>query len=130
MNEDIRAYNDALDDGDREIADLLAQTIDDHLPEAESKVWHRHPVWFLERNPTVGYSKQKKGLRLMFWSGAGFDEPGLTEIGGKFKDASIYYRTLDEVDLADVGRWLEKSKAIAWDYANIAKRKGVLERLR
>ncbi|MFM7857164.1 MAG: hypothetical protein ACKO96_35905, partial [Flammeovirgaceae bacterium] len=44
---------------------------------AENKIWHSHPVWFLDGNPIVGYSKQKKGIRLMFWSGADFDEQHL-----------------------------------------------------
>ena len=47
------------------------------MPESESKIWHRHPVWFLDGNPIVGYSKLKAGIRLMFWSGASFEEEKL-----------------------------------------------------
>ena len=65
----------------------------------------------------------------MFWSGAGFDEPRLNVPGRKFKDASIFYKSADEVDVSELERWLEKSRHIAWDYKNIVKRKGVLKRL-
>lgn len=129
-NNDITAYHDAQTDEDRAICDLLQREIDRGLPEAESKVWHRHPVWFLDGNPTVGYSKQKAGVRLMFWSGADFDEPGLRPGTGKHKDASVFYKSAGQVNLGDVGRWLEKSRQIQWDYKNIVKRKGVLERIK
>lgn len=108
------------------ICDCLANTIDAILPEAESKIWHRHPVWFIDGNPIVGYSKQKKGLRLMFWSGADFDEPILTIGNGKFKDASLFYNEIDEIVIDDLTRCLKKSREIQWDYKNIVKRKGEL----
>ncbi|GLO80023.1 DUF1801 domain-containing protein [Sulfitobacter pontiacus] len=125
----IEDYHADFADGERAICALLAETVEEHLPEAEAKVWHGHPVWFFDGNPTVGYSKQTRGIRLMFWSGAGFDEPRLNVPGRKFKDASIFYKSADEVDLSELERRLEKSRHIAWDYKNIVKRKGVLKRL-
>lgn len=130
MDKDIQTYNDNQSKNDKEICDLLAQEISEGLPEAENKIWHRHPVWFLNGNPITGYSKQKPGIRLMFWSGADFDEEKLNVIGGKFKDASIFYNSVEEINSDDLKRWLEKSKEIQWDYKNIVKRKGVLERLK
>jgi hypothetical protein len=129
MQTDIRAYNAAQSPTDRKICDLLAKEIDGSLPKAENKIWHRHPVWFLEGNPIVGYSKQKSGIRLMFWSGADFEEPGLNVVGGKFKDASVFLNSTEEVDIKALKRWLKKSAAIQWDYKNIVKRKGKLERV-
>ncbi|MGD9628921.1 MAG: DUF1801 domain-containing protein [Pyrinomonadaceae bacterium] len=129
MDEQVKAYNMALSDNDREICDRLALEIDRGLPKAENKVWHAHPVWFLDGNPIVGYSKQKPGIRLMFWSGADFDEEGLKVRGAKFKDASVFYNDVSEIDTKALRRWLRKSKEIQWDYKNIVKRKGVLERL-
>ena len=131
MNPDIDAYNqvqEALEE--RLICETLAMTIDRLLPEAECKIWHRHPVWFLDGNPTVGYSKQKAGIRLMFWSGASFDEERLQPGTGKFKDASAIFTHPDQVKLTEMKRWLKKSKAIQWDYKNVAKRKGRLVRLK
>ena len=81
MVNDIQVYNDAQTNGDKTICDLLQQEIDRHLPEAESKIWHGHPVWFLAGNPIVGYSKLKNAVRLMFWSGQSFDEAGLQPEG-------------------------------------------------
>jgi hypothetical protein len=126
----IATYNEALALGDKEICDLLACEIDRGLPGAESKVWHAHPVWFLESNPIVGYRKQKRGIRLMFWSGADFDEAGLNVVGQKFKDASVFFRAASEINTADLRRWLKQGQAIQWDYKNIVRRKGMLERLK
>lgn len=127
---DIIAYNQAQSKEDKAICELLANTITAALPRAENKVWHRHPVWFLDGNPIVGYSKQKAGLRLMFWSGADFEEAALIPGTGKFKDASVFYNSVAEVNLKDLKRWLKKSQAIQWDYKNLIKRKGRLERLK
>ncbi len=130
MNPDIQAYNNGQTATDQEICDLLATTIDMELPEAESKIWHAHPVWFLDGNPIVGYSKQKKGIRLMFWSGADFDEERLNIWGEKFKDASVFYISPSEIEINDLKRWIQKSRVIQWDYKNIVKRKGRLEKLK
>ncbi len=129
MHPDVRSYNDSLAPEDTAICDLLAQVIDESLPEAENKVWHAHPVWFLEGNPVVGYSKLEGCVRLLFWSGQSFEEDGLaTE--GKFKAAEARYRSIDEVDTAALGRWLQKARDIQWDYKNLVRRKGRLERLK
>lgn len=91
MNPEILNYNKALAEPHRLLCNLLAEEIDAILPDAENKIWHAHPVWFLDGNPIVGYSKQKPGIRLMFWSGADFEEAGLDIVGKKFKDASVFY---------------------------------------
>ena len=132
IHKDTQAYNAAQ--RDRATCEALAKAIDRHLPGAENKVWHRHPVWFLDGNPIVGYSTLKAGggcVRLMFWSGRSFDEPGLAPEGGdQFKAAGARYTNSDQINPKDLKRWLEKSAAIQWDYKNIVKRKGKLERLK
>jgi hypothetical protein len=129
VNLEILKYNEMQELGYKEICNLLAQEIDNILANAENKIWHAHPVWFLGGNPIVGYSKQKAGLRLLFWSGADFEEINLNVIGKKFKDASIFYNDISEVNKKDLRRWLKKAKEIQWDYKNIVKRKGQLEKL-
>lgn len=47
----------------------------------------------------------------------------------KFKDASVFYTTDEQINTNDLERWLKKSREIQWDYKNIVKRKGMLERL-
>lgn len=130
MNKEINTYNNQQTKGDKEICDRLAAFISSELAEAESKIWHAHPVWFLDGNPIVGYSKQKAGIRLMFWSGAGFDEEGINIRGKKFKDASIFYENVSEIKPTVLKRWLKKSREIQWDYKNIVKRKGQLVKLK
>lgn len=130
MNPDIKAFNETLSEEESAICKRLARTIDGILTEAESKIWHRHPVWFLDGNPTVGYSKQKPGIRLMFWSGADFEEDNLNIRGKKFKDASKFYNEVTEIDTDELARWLQKSRDIQWEYKNLIKRKGKSERLK
>lgn len=125
----IEAYHQQLTAEDRVLCEVLRNHIDTGLPEARSKLWHAHPVWFLEDNPVVGYSRLKAGIRLMFWSGASFDEAELLPGTGKFKDASRIYTSVHEIVPGDLRRWLKKAEQIQWDYKNLI-RKRRLERLK
>jgi uncharacterized protein YdhG (YjbR/CyaY superfamily) len=129
MNKEVKAYHSKLNKSDKEISEILEKEISANLKDAENKVWHAHPVWFLEGNPIVGYSKQKEGVKLMFWSGVDFGDTKLKPGSGKFKDASIFYADKKEIKLADLKKWLKKSREIQWDYKNIVKRKGKLEKI-
>jgi hypothetical protein len=128
MNKEIQTYHNALAAADAAICNTLYQEICKALPKAIHKIWHRHPVWFIDGNPIVGYSKLKDGIRLLFWSGQSFDEEGLLP-EGSFKAAECRYKTVTDINSKDLKRWLKKSIAIQWDYKNLVKRKGVLERL-
>lgn len=130
MNSDILKYNRSQTDPNSAICHALAKLIDENLAGSESKIWHAHPVWFQEGNPIVGYVKLKAGIRLMFWSGASFEDDKLMPGTGKFKDASMLYTSVEEVDAGEVKRWLDKAATIQWDYKNVVKRKGKLERLK
>lgn len=126
----IPEFHAARSAEDRAICDILRAAIDQALPDADSTLWHAHPVWFLDGNPVVGYSKLKDCIRLMFWSGADFEEAALKPGTGKFKDASIRYTNTASIDTDDLMRWLTKSRQIQWDYRDIVRRKGRLERLK
>ncbi|MCC7291368.1 MAG: DUF1801 domain-containing protein [Phycisphaerales bacterium] len=99
------------------------------MPDADNKIWHRHPVWFLDGNPIVGYSKLKDCIRLLFWSGQSFNEPSLMP-EGSFKAAETRFTSVDQIPVKDLGRWLKKSTEIQWDYKNLVKRRGRLEKLK
>ncbi|RXM47598.1 DUF1801 domain-containing protein [Flavobacterium sp. YO12] len=129
MKQEIQSYNDSQNIEDKEISNLLYAEISAFLIEAENKIWHRHPVWFLDGNPIVGYSKLKDSVRLLFWSGQSFEESGLQK-EGNFKAAEARYTDVKQINLDDLRRWLEKSKNIQWDYKNIVKRKGLLIRIK
>ncbi|MGF1657597.1 MAG: DUF1801 domain-containing protein [Verrucomicrobiales bacterium] len=129
MNPDTRDYNSQQAPEDERICDLLATIIDRHLPEAENKIWHAHPVWFLEGNLIVGYKKLKHCVRLLFWSGQSFNEAGLKN-EGSFKAAEARYTSFDQVNEDDLARWLAKARDTQWDYKNIIRRKGRLERIK
>jgi hypothetical protein len=129
MNKDIKAYNDKLNGTDKTICTLLAEEINRGLPGAESKIWHGAPVWFLDGNPIAGYAKLKNNVQLLFWSGQSFDEPGLKS-EGSFKAAEARYTDPAQINTDDLKRWLDKSAKIQWDYKNIVKRRGELERLK
>lgn len=128
MNTDIQKYNNSLSKSDKEICDLLMHEINKNLPTSESKIWHAHPVWFLNGNPVVGYSKLKDSVRLLFWSGQSFDEKDLKN-EGSFKAAEARYTDISDINVEDLKRWLKKCIKIQWDYKNIVKNKGVLNKL-
>lgn len=129
MNQDIVQYIAGLSSTDKLICEQLTDAIEQHLPQAEAKVWHGSPVWFLDGNPVVGYSKRKNDVQLLFWSGQSFEESGLTP-AGKHKAAEAVYSDAAQIDPAQVSRWLKKAEEIQWDYKNIVKRNGELVRLR
>ena len=129
MHPDIREYNRAQAPKDREICQLLAKEIDRSLPEAENKIWHAHPGWFLDGNPVVGYSKLKDCVRLLFWSGQSFQEEGLKE-EGTFKAAEARYTATSQVNAGKLHRWLTEARNIQWDYRNLVRRKGRLVRIK
>lgn len=129
MHEDTLLYNNAQSLADQQICALLAQEIDNALPDAQNRVWHAHPVWFLDGNPIVGYSKLKGCIRLLFWSGQSFASPAL-KAEGKFKAAEARFVTVDQIDVVALRAWLAESRDIQWDYKNIVRRKGRLERLK
>lgn len=122
----IKEYNKQLPEPHYKIASVLFKHINNILGESEAKVWHGAPVWFIDGNPIVGYALRKKGLVLLFWSGQSFGEPRLMP-EGSFKAAEFCYQSVDEIDLAELSRWLEKGQSIQWDYKNIIKNKGLLK---
>lgn len=124
----IAAYNKAHDATENAICATLAKQIDKGLPKAESKLWHGHPVWFDDGNPLVGYAVRKAGVQLLFWSGRAFDEPGLSP-EGSFQAAHAHYTSAAEIKVTHLARWLRKAKKMQWDYKNIAKRRGRLEKI-
>ncbi|WP_281633319.1 DUF1801 domain-containing protein [Flavobacterium luteolum] len=128
MNQ-VQEYNNSQTAENKEICNLLYSIINKNLIEAENKIWHAHPVWFLDGNPIVGYSKLKNSVRLLFWSGQSFDEEKLQN-EGSFKAAEMRYINSSQINEEDLKRWLKKSREIQWDYKNIVKRKGELLRLK
>lgn len=128
ISPDIKAYHQEQAPADRRICDALAKAIHSHLKGATCKIWHRHPVWFLDENPIVGYHKLKDCVRLLFWSGQSFDEADLAP-KGSFKAAEARFTDAKEIPAKDLKRWLSKAAKIQWDYKNIVKRKGRLVRL-
>lgn len=127
--QEILDYHAAQAPEDRAICERLAEEIEAALPGAERKIWHRHPVWFLDGNPIVGYSRSKAHMQLLFWSGQSFTAAGLIP-EGKFKAAEARYNTVGDIDISALRRWLEEAHTMQWDYKNLVKRKGKLERLK
>jgi len=122
LSEDVRAFNENLGDSERQIAVQLCSLIFESMPNAEGKVWHGSPVWFLEGNPIVGYSHRKTGIELLFWSGQSFASPGLRPMG-KFKAAALSIPTLEQLNSELITACLVEAKVIQWDYQNLPKRK-------
>jgi len=128
MPSPLTAYNRAQSTDAKKICAELEKRIDKGLPKAEKKVWHGHPVWFDDGNPLVGYAARKAGVQLLFWSGRAFEEPDL-EPEGTFQAAHIYFASADDIPATKLARWLRKAKTMQWDYKNIVKRRGQLEKI-
>jgi len=88
------------------------------LPTATFKVWHGHPVWFLNEIPVAGYQDHQSGVKVLFWSGKDFNEPALTGIG-KHRAAGITYPDISSINTDDLRRWLKLSTEIIWDYRSL-----------
>jgi hypothetical protein len=128
MSPELAVYNAAMLPEHRSIADALAPLLIAGLPQASAKIWHRTAVWFIADNPVVGYASRKKGVQLLFWSGQSFGEAGL-KAEGSFKAAEKHLQAAADIDPKDLTRWLAKAAEIQWDYKNIVKRKGRLEKI-
>ena len=115
---DIIEYNQALAGTQQVSAEQLAKLFGASLPTAEAKVWHGHPVWFLDGNPVCGYSLKKAGLEVLFWSGKSFKTVGLRPIG-KYQAACIAVEGAE--DVAKVETFMAEAKSIQWDYKNLPK---------
>ena len=127
ISDDIRDYIDGLTGLEIDIANSLASDIVAALPEAHGRVWHGHPVWFIDDNPIVGIALRKKGVYVLFWSGQSFAVPGLTATGS-FKAAEFWPASID-YDHAKFATWLADARRVQWDYKSIRTNRGVLEKL-
>jgi len=121
IGQDILDYQSKLSVGDAEIALTLIKLISKTLPMTEGKVWHGHPVWFIDGNPVVGFSLKKAGMEVLFWSGQSFKREGLRAIG-KFKAAGIGLTTIQDLNKKLLTTWLGEALSIQWDYANLPKK--------
>lgn len=128
MHPSISSYSVAQTPANKAICDRLADEITRGLPQATGKVRHGGPVWFVDGNPVAGYWVRKKCVQLLFWSGQSFDEPGRRS-KGKFKAADAHYTGMEEINSIGIQHWLAKAAIIQWDYKNIVKRKGRLEKI-
>ncbi len=121
----VAEYNEQLAPEVRDHAEQLTKLFTKQVPQAEAKVWHGHPVWFIEGNPVFGYSHKKAGLEVLFWSGKSFKKSGLKPIG-KYQAAGISIST--KLDVEALKDWLQEAVAIQWDYKNLPKKRA-LEKL-
>lgn len=129
MNTYLDDYNNRETGERKAICERLASELQKGLSDHENKLWHGAPVWFDNGNPIAGYNTLKDSVRLLFWSGQSFDEPGLSN-EGSFKAAEKRYTSVDQIDSDDIQRWLQKAQDIQWDYKHIVKNKGKLDRLK
>ncbi len=118
ISADIQEYNSKLDDSHREIAQGLCDLVSQALPNAEGKVWHGHPVWFLDGNPIAGYNLKKSGIEVLFWSGKSFATAGLSPVG-KYQAAGIAIETADDVD--KVTPFMAEAGSVQWNYKDLPK---------
>ena len=123
---DIDDYNSVLESESRQVAETIRAMIGKTIPEAEGKVWHGHPVWFIAGNPVVGFSLKKSGIELLFWSGQSFPTVGLTPVG-KYQAAGLQGLTNNNLGTLPIVQWLIESEQIQWDYKNLPKNRTLVK---
>ena len=64
----------------------------------------------------------------MFWSGQTFNASGLKPTG-TFKAAEARFTDPGQIDHAALAAWCAEARVVQWDYKNIVKHKGRLDRL-
>ena len=124
IGQDILDYQEDLSVEEAEIGEALIKLIEKAIPKAQGKVWHGHPVWFIDGNPIVGYSLKKSGIEVLFWSGQSFKAAGLTPLG-KFKAAKLEVPSVNDLDKKQLAEWLGEAIKIQWDYANLPKKRAL-----
>jgi hypothetical protein len=73
--------------------------------------------------------QQTEGLcALALLGGQSFEEEGLRK-EGSFKAAEARFTAVDQIEAEKLKRWLTRARDIQWDYKNLIRRKGRLERL-
>lgn len=125
MNNEIQQYAAGFSIEEQAICLFLQGEFNRLLPQAESKIWHAHPVWFVEGNPIAGYSRLKSGITVLFWSGQSFSTLGLLP-EGKFKAAEVRLTSQEASRQLPWSAWCQEALEKQWDYKNIVKRKGQL----
>ncbi len=124
--QDLLNYQSSLSEDEAAIGAALIKIIAKALPKAEAKVWHGHPVWFIDGNPVVGNSLKKAGIEVLFWSGQSFKLEGLRAMG-KFKAASLSVPALKSIDKKSLTTWLGEALEIQWDYQNLPKKRTLVK---
>ena len=119
-------YSKGIDNSQHLVCRKLCDCINKKLVFSQSKLYHNAPVWFIDENPIVGYSKKKIGISLLFWSGQSFNSIGLKPVG-KFKAAEKIYKSIEEINEEELYNWLDESINIQWNYKNIVHNNGKLE---
>ena len=119
---DVVKYNEEVTGENKPVIDFLFQEFLQALPTATNKMWHGAPVWFLDDIPIVGYEDHKHGVKVLFWSGKDFSEPGLLGIG-KHRASGITYTNVAAINVDDLRRYLRLSTEIIWDYRSLRPKK-------
>jgi len=121
-------YSKDFEEPLRNLCKVLDEHIDTALKTSRCTLYHGAPVWFIEDNPIVGYSKKSNKIAVLFWSGQSFCESGLSKLG-KFKAAEIQYTDEKEINYEKLDSWLLEAETIIWNYKDLPKTQGILNRL-
>ena len=127
LSSDVLEYNASLDAENGRIGSHLAERISHAIAAADCKVWHGHPVWFIDGNPIVGYSLKKSGMQVLFWSGQSLTAAALRPLG-KFKAAFLDVPNLETFDEPSFEALLAEAVSVQWNYLGLPKL-GRLEKL-
>lgn len=127
ISDDIIKYNQSIIDNNLfQICDKLTEIINNKLKNSTNKIWHGSPVWFISKDPIVGFDLRKNNtVNLMFWSGQAFSQSGLSP-GGKFKAAEIKHSSIQDINQKQLEIWISEASQKIYNYGDIRKNLGKL----
>lgn len=116
----LASYHKQFEPRVKKIMLLLKAELDAGLGEANCKLYHGAPVWFVGENPVAGYSLNSRGVCLLFWNGQNFKSANLHKVG-KFFAAELRLNSVDDIDTKELKSLIAKSKKQVWDSATYMK---------
>lgn len=112
----VDQYIDSMSDALKPVAVELTQIIDEGLPEADSSVWHGHPVWLRGTAPIAAFKAHSDHVTFMIWAGQLLtDRSGRLAASGSATMATVKASSLGDLDAPLFTNWLHQADKLERD---------------
>jgi hypothetical protein len=86
----------------------LRDLLDAHLPQAEGRVYHGHPIWLVDKTMLAGFKVYSSYVTFMIWQGQDVDDPTGRLVPGARRMASVKLASPSDVDADAFAGWLKQ----------------------